>query len=223
MTNSQNQTTGSVMHGDCIELMKRLPTGGIDFILTDPPYITRYQDRSGRTVANDDNSTWLQPAFAEMYRVLKDDSFCVSFYGWSKADLFIEAWRNAGFRIVGHIVFRKRYASATRFLEYRHEQAYLLAKGNPSAPERAPPDVIDWTYTGNRFHPTQKPVGILKPLIEAFSRPGDVVLDPFCGAGSTLIAAGETGRNGLGFEMDGLHARTAQKRLMQAFETERAA
>lgn len=222
MMNSLNQTIGSIMHGDCIELMKKLPTGGIDFILTDPPYITRYQDRQGRSVANDDNARWLQPAFTEMYRVLKEDAFCVSFYGWHKADLFIAAWRQAGFRIVGHIVFRKRYPSSTRFLEYRHEQAYLLAKGNPAPPDRAPPDVIDWTYTGNRLHPTQKPVGILKPLIEAFSVPGEFVLDPFCGSGSTLVAARETNRHALGFELDSAHCRTAQCRLATV-EAERVA
>jgi hypothetical protein len=55
-------------------------------------------------------------------------AFCISFYGWNKADLFIDAWRSAGFRIVGHVVFRKRYPSSTRFLRYQHEQAYVLSK-----------------------------------------------------------------------------------------------
>jgi len=86
-------------------------------------------------VTNDDNGRWLRPAFTQMYRLLKNGSFCVSFYGWNKADLFISAWRAAGFRIVGHIVFRKRYASSARFLRYQHEQAYLLAKGDVIPPE----------------------------------------------------------------------------------------
>ena len=68
----------------------------------------------GRTVANDDNDVWVKPAFAKMYRVLARGRFCVSFYGWNKADAFIAAWRAAGFRLVGHIVFRKRYASTSR-------------------------------------------------------------------------------------------------------------
>jgi hypothetical protein len=45
-------------------------------------------------VINDDNGAWLQPAFTQMYRLLKPGSFCVSFYGWSKADRFIAAWRS---------------------------------------------------------------------------------------------------------------------------------
>jgi DNA modification methylase len=91
-------------------------------------------------------------------------SFCVSFYGWHKADLFIAAWRAAGFRVVGHIVFRKRYASSVRFMRSQHELAYLLAKGEPSPPPAPLPDVLDWAYSGNHLHPTQKPVEALKPL-----------------------------------------------------------
>ena len=152
-------------------------------------------------------------AFAEMFRVLRPDAFCVSFYGYTKTDLFMDAWKSAGFRVAGHFVFPKKYASSSYHTEYRHEQAYLLAKGWPDRPCRPPPDVINWTYTGNKLHPTQKPVGILKPLIEAFSRPGDTVLDPFCGSGSTLVAARELDRRYVGIELDPAHARTAEERL----------
>jgi DNA modification methylase len=92
----------TVMHGDCVEIMRSMQPGSVDFVITDPPYITRYADRSGRSVANDDNARWLKPAFAQMHRLLKSAAFCVSFYGWNKADLFIDAWRAAGFRIRGH-------------------------------------------------------------------------------------------------------------------------
>ncbi|MER9586484.1 hypothetical protein [Mesorhizobium sp. M0276] len=64
-------TCNTVLLGDCIEQMQRLAAGSVDFILTDPPYLVRYRDRSGRTVANDNNARWLKPAFAEMHRVLK--------------------------------------------------------------------------------------------------------------------------------------------------------
>jgi hypothetical protein len=64
-------------------------------VITDPPYITRYCARDGRTVANGDNARWLKPAFAQMHRLLKSAAFCISFYGWNKADLFIDAWRAA--------------------------------------------------------------------------------------------------------------------------------
>ena len=203
----------TVVRGDCLNVMKEMPSRSVDLILTDPPYLVRYVDRSGRSVKNDDNDKWLDPAFAQMHRVLKDNSFCVSFYAWNKVDRFVDAWKKAGFRIAGHVVFTKKYASSARFMSYQHEQAYLLAKGNPPPPHNPPPDVIGWTYTGNKLHPTQKPVGIFVPLIEAFTKPGDTVLDPFCGSGSTLVAAQGLGRRVIGIELDEAHHRTASQRL----------
>jgi len=165
-------------------------------------------------VANDaGDGAWLKPAFRQMHRVLRPDSLCVSFYGWNKVDLFMDAWKSAGFSVVGHIVFRKRYGSNARFLSYRHESAYLLAKGRPPLPASPVPDVLDWEYSGNQLHPTQKPVQPLKTLIEAFTKPGAVVLDPFCGSGSTLVAAQELGRRFIGIELDEQHHRTASVRL----------
>jgi site-specific DNA-methyltransferase (adenine-specific) len=212
-TNQTSTPANTVVHGDCIEIMHSLPANSIDFILTDPPYLVHYRDRENRSIHNDSNADWLKPAFAEAFRVLQPDHFMVSFYGWTQVDKFFDAWRSAGFRIVGHLVFRKQYTSKARFLQYQHEQAYLLAKGNPALPEHAIPDVIDMPYSGNKLHPTQKPIPALKPLIESFTKRGDLVLDPFCGSGSTLLAAKILKRRYLGIELDATYHAAATKRL----------
>jgi DNA modification methylase len=209
MTILRNQ----ILNADCLKAMPMLLDRSIDFILTDPPYITRYKSRDGRTVPNDDNDAWLQPAFGEMYRVLAKDSFCVSFYGWPRADRFMQAYRAAGFRVVGHLMFPKTYASSTRFLRYQHESAHLLAKGNPSQPQAPIGDVIPWEYTGNKLHPTQKPLAVLSPLIQAFSQLGDTVLDPFAGSGSSLLAAKMLSRSYIGIELDVRYHAIARRRL----------
>lgn len=108
----QQEVKNRILQGDCVQVMAELPGSLVDFILTDPPYLVNYTSRDGRGVPNDDNDKWLKPAFKQMYRLLKPDSFCVSFYGWSRADKFIAAWRAAGFRLVGHLVFTKEYASS---------------------------------------------------------------------------------------------------------------
>ena len=193
--------------------MGSLPAESVQLVLTDPPYACRYESREGQTVHNDDNTDWLAPAFAEIYRLLARDSLCASFYGWHVADEFITAWRAVGFRIVGHMVFPKPYSSSKRFLAQRHEQAYLLVKGRPRTPPEPISDVLPWHYTGNKLHPTQKPVEPLQRIIEAFSKPGELVLDPFCGSGSTLAAAKNAGRDWLGIEIDEDHFVTAVGRL----------
>ena len=137
----------SVLHGDCIQRMSALPDACVDFVLTDPPYLCRYTERSGRRVFNDDNHSWVEPAFAQAYRVLKPDSVCVSFYGWNQADVFLSAWRTAGFQPVGHIVFAKPYNASARYVAHRHECAYVLVKGRPPLPANPLPDVMPWHYT----------------------------------------------------------------------------
>jgi site-specific DNA-methyltransferase (adenine-specific) len=202
-----------VITGDCLAVLPTLAAGSADLIVTDPPYLVCYRDRHGRTVANDDNAEWLRPAFAEAYRVLRDDAYAVSFYGWQATDQFMAAWKAAGFRVVGHVVFTKDYASSTGALARCHESAYVLAKGRPRRPQAPIHDVLPFAYTGNRHHPTEKPALSLLPLITAFSADGELVLDPFCGSGSTLLAAKAVRRRYLGIELDPVHAETARRRL----------
>lgn len=211
-----------IILGDCLAVMPTFPDRCVDLVLTDPPYLVNYQDRSGRSIANDNDDVWLAPAFKQIYRVLRDDSLCISFYGWNRVDRFFAAWRAAGFRAVGHIVFAKPYQSKARFLGYRHEAAYLLAKGRPAVPQTPPADVQPWQYSGNRLHPTQKPVSALVPLIEAFSPPRGIVLDPFAGSGSTCVAARQAGRRYVGIELDARWHAAAVERL-QAEQHERLA
>jgi adenine-specific DNA-methyltransferase len=201
------------LQGDCLSVLPTLPSASVDFVLTDPPYMVNFKDRRGRSISNDVNDDWLRPAFFELFRVMRPNSLCVSFYGWSRADRFLNAWLAVGFRPVGHLVFPKPYASSSRFLQYQHESAFLLAKGRPAVPASPPSDVLPWKYTGNALHPTQKPVSSLVPLIEAFCPVNGVTLDPFACSGSTCAAAVSIGRRYIGIELDGHYYAVAKKRL----------
>jgi len=198
--------------------MRQMPANCVDFTLTDPPYLVNYRDRDGRTIQNDAKADWLKPAMREAYRVLKQNRVMVCFYGWTKVDMFFDAWKEAGFQPVGHIVFRKTYSSKARFLSYQHEQAYLLAKGRPPLPNQPVADVIDMPYSGNKLHPTQKPMAALAPLVRSFTLPGELVLDPFAGSGSSSAAALLAGRQYLGVEMDDTYFEHAANRLSRVKE-----
>ena len=197
--------TGVLVQGDCIQEMRRLPKNCINTIITDPPYGVAYKDRTGRSIANDVDLRWLKPAFTEMYRVLRDDSYAVCFYGFNRIAEFQAAWQQAGFRLAGPLAFVKDYASnkgKTSHTARCHENAVLLVKGRPQRSDSPPRDVYPFEYSGNRMHPTQKPLGTMRQLVQDFSKPGDIVLDPFGGSGTTAHAAILEGRGFHTMELD---------------------
>lgn len=204
----------SLVNGSCLDVMATFEAGTVDLVLTDPPYVVRYRDRDGRSIANDDNTDWMGPAYGHMARVLKPGGLLVSFYGMHVADHMLTHCKAAGLEPVAHLVFVKRYASSRGLTERRHEQAYVFAKGRPQRHAEAISDVLGWQYTGNRHHPTEKPVGVLRQLVRAFSPAGGVVLDPFCGSGSTVLAAMAEGRDAIGIELDKRWYDAAVSRVM---------
>jgi DNA modification methylase len=220
--NHIGQFVNRVLRGDCIDVMKHFPSNSIGFSLNDPPYLVNYakNDRQGRGYENDNPQRpwWIAPAFTEIYRVLKPDSFCLSFYGWPQGDEFIKAWKSVGFRPVAHFTFIKEYPSAEGYVKMHHEQAYLLAKGKPFSQHKIP-DVQPFYYTGNRMHPTEKSPDTLRPIIQAFSKSEDIVLDAFAGSGSTLEAAQREGRKFIGIELSPEYAQVAADRVVMTNRT----
>jgi site-specific DNA-methyltransferase (adenine-specific) len=180
---------GQVIHGDCVEVMATIPSESVDLVVTDPPYLVSYRSRDGRRCENDDNAEWVEPAFREIFRVLKPNRFCATFYGWPWVDKFMAAWKQSGFRPVSHFTWVKPHTSYVGYTAGHHEVGYLLAKGKPPKPKVPLSDVLPWKYTGNKFHPNEKPVMAIQPLIETYSAAGEIVLDPFAGSGTAAVAA----------------------------------
>jgi len=82
---------------------------------------------------------------------------------------------------------------------------------------------IDYMWNGmikqkpeTRYHPTQKPLAVMKWIIENYSNPGDTILDPFMGSGTTGVACVQTGRNFIGIEIDPTYFAIAEKRIKDA-------
>ena len=67
-----------------------------------------------------------------------------------------------------------------------------------------------------KYHVSQKPVRIMAHLIQKYTKPGDLILDPFTGSGSTLVAAMKTGRRAIGIEIDEAYVRIAERRIAEA-------
>ena len=202
-----------ILCGESTNILSQFANETIDIVITDPPYLCNYKDRSGRTVANDTNADAVLNVFDEVYRVMKPNSYCISFYGWNAVEKFTQKWTGLGFKIVGHFVWAKKYASSTGYTKHQSESAFLLVKGNPAKPQQPISNVQEWEYTGNKSHPTEKAVSIISPLIKAFSKEGDIVLDPFSGSGSTSVAAALNNRQYMGIELESKYCDLARRRL----------
>ncbi len=202
-----------IICGEAAQTLSTFPDCCIDLVVTDPPYLCKYRDRTGRTVRNDANPDAVLPVYKGLYRVLKPDTYCISFYGWNAISEFSNAWSGAGFRTIGHIVWPKRYASGKGHTRYQHEAAFVLVKGCPKMPENPVSSVQKWKYTGNKRHPTEKATSVIAPLVKGFSNTGDLVLDPFAGSGTTAVAAAIHGRDYLGIELEQKYCDVARQRL----------
>ena len=97
-----------------------------------------------------------------------------------------------------------------------HEVCIYVKLGRRPVPKRRQGVLtFDKVPTGKNIHPTEKPVGLLKELIEMSTEPGDLVVDPYSGSGSTAYAAMLTGRNSLSFEIDAKWIPDSRARLQQ--------
>lgn len=83
-------------------------------------------------------------------------------------------------------------------------------------------DLISFNVSGDKpDHPSPKPIKAMKALIERLTKPDDIILDPFAGSGTTLVAAEEMGRRYLGFEISEQYCKIANRRLDAAKRQER--
>lgn len=150
----------------------------------------------------------------------------IVFCSFQQLNTVIEYARRYGFRHYIPLVFCKNYSAqvlksnmkivgATEYglVLYRDKLPKFRNDGNM---------VFNWfewrrdsTKDYPKIHPTQKPVGLLKRLIEVFTDPGDIVIDPCAGSGSTLRAAYELGRNSYGFEVDRNFYQKAVKEMIE--------
>lgn len=215
---------------DCIEGMSQLPSGSVDLIVTDPPYLMNY--RSNRRVkaekfnhiANDVNAHDLISEYlAECYRVLKDDTAIYVFCSWHHIDFFKTEFERH-FKLKNVIVWNKNnhgsgdlkgaYAPKHEFILYGH-------KGRSLFREKRIPDVIDCAKIPSvrLTHPTEKPTDLLEIFVRNSSDVGDVVLDGFAGTGSLPITAARNGRNFIGFEIETSYVAIANQRLSELEET----
>lgn len=212
-----------LLKGDCLELMKDIPDGSIDMILTDPPYGMDYQSNwrvrteKFRKMENDKTLEWLNEFTNHSFRIMKENTSAYIFCSWHNVDLFKQAFQEK-FKIKNIIVWVKNnHGSGDLKGAYapKHEFIIFMHKGRSLFRGKRGPDVIniDKVVPSKMTHPTEKPIGINELFIKNSSDVNNVILDPFMGSGSTGIAAKNLNRDFIGIELDDEYFQIAENRI----------
>jgi len=208
-----NDFINKVIQGDCLEVMKHIPDGAVDLVLTDPPYGIKLPRKSNRYgVATNfsrksDGSDWddqrpPKEAFDEMFRVSQHQIVFGANYFWEYfyATPCYLIWDK---RVtLPSVPFADTEFAWTSFNKMS-KKYNLINHGFISQMNEA------------REHPTQKPLALFKSILIDFSNEGDLILDPFLGSGTTVVAAKELGRRFIGIEIEPKYCEIANNRLRQ--------
>ena len=243
----------TILKGDCIAEMARLPAKSVDMIFADPPYNLQlggdlFRPEGGRVDAVDDDwdkfdslaayDDFTREWLAEARRILKDDGTIWVIGSYHNIYRVGALLQDAEFWILNDIVWRKSNPMpnfrGTRFTN-AHETLLWCAKDekarytfNYRAMKALNDDLqmrSDWVLpicsgserakdeAGDKAHPTQKPEALLYRVLLACTKPGDVVLDPFFGTGTTGAVARRLGRRWIGIEREEAYVRVARQRI----------
>jgi site-specific DNA-methyltransferase (adenine-specific) len=200
--------------GDCREVMATLVDEPIAWVVTDPPYGIGFAKGDGGREVN---------GYRSLRRgtdpILGDDQPFdpTPFLRWPSiffgADHFAErlpvggswhVWDKRAYSTIEDSYANVEFIWAS--VKAKSEIIEHLWKGVQQASEKGKP----------KYHVSQKPVRVLRHLIERFTKPGDLILDPFMGSGTTGVACLKTGRRFIGIEIDPTYHAIAERRLAEA-------
>ena len=224
-----------LINGDCVEELKKIPDHSINLILCDPPYnLAKYSTGNmtfdWRTDRNNDIAKWDEQEFnpsdflSEFKRIIKHDGNIFVFTSYNLIGKWHEAF-DPNFDTFQFMVWHKTNPvpnfRKSSFLNSCEMIACMWNKGhtwnfkNQSEMHNffESPICMGEERLKNPKHPTQKPVKLLKHIIEIASNEGDIVLDMFMGVGSTGVAALELNRKFIGIELDKTYYDAAENRI----------
>ena len=224
----------NVSHMDYRDFLAGVEPGSVDLLLTDPPYAisrkTGFQSvKKGveRFAVSMDFGEWdhaeidLDALCGLSYAALREGGTAIIWYDLWKITHVDDALRAAGFGIIRLVLWEKTNPvplnSKTNYLSNPREVAVLGVKGSrPTFHSKYDSGIYEAPiprHGGKRIHPTQKPVDLFAKLIEKHSNPGDLVVDPFLGSGTTAVAAIKSGRSFSGCDISSAYVDAAQERM----------
>lgn len=244
----------TIVLGDCIAELNKLPPASVDLVFADPPYNLQLEGalvRPDNSMVDAVDDDWDKFASFETYdnftrawlsacrRVMKPDATLFVIGSYHNIFRVGAILQDLGFWMLNDIIWRKanpmpnfrgrRFTNAHETLIWAARDAKAkgytfhyeaLKSGNEDSQVRS-----DWFFPictgdervkdedGRKAHPTQKPEALLAKIILAATNPGDVIIDPFFGSGTTGAVAKKLGRHFIGFEREKSYERVAKKRI----------
>lgn len=234
-----------IILGDALVELKRMRAASVDLIVADPPYNLGKDYGNNHDIRGFDeylafSRAWLR----EAYRILKPDGTIYVFMGFRfisylydmldrDLSMFFNSW------IVWHYT---QGMGKTKGFSPRHDDILMFTKGKDfvfnldgiRVPQKFyrernnmrganPGDVWEFSHVhycneNRQAHPTQKPEGLIERMVLASSNPGDTVLDPFSGSGTTLRVCQQLSRAGVGIELNPEYVESTKRRLDKEFK-----
>lgn len=232
--------------GDCFDYLPGIPDGSVDMVLTDMPYGTTANDWDVKPDLGElFDEFWrvckLNAAVVCFSQMPFTAELVMACRKWFRYEWIWDKKMSTGFlncnkmplkRHENIVVFYKRlpvynpqmrdgepyFRTSSDKVRESWNMAVFPAHENKDG-KRYPVDILtDFTNAGNvnKDHPTQKPVPLCEYLIKTYTNPGETVLDPFMGAGTTGVACANTGRNFIGCELLENYYDIACKRIEEA-------
>jgi len=211
-----------IKHCDANDLLSTIQDGGIDLIVTDPPYGINFRSNSRKATPKFDKiKDDVDPDYAilnEFYRVLKDNSALYLYTRWDVYPKWKKEIENAGFVVKNMCIWYKPgggMGDLEGSYSPEHEICIFAHKGRHKIRGKRISDV--WKLRkdppGSYIHPTQKPVHAMELPVLKSSDEGDLILDPYSGSGSTGVACAKSKRRFLGCDIEEKYVNLANKRI----------
>lgn len=214
----------TIYNGDCRDVMSSI--SGANCVLTDPPYMfgmasTMHEGKAGGWGDMMNSSSFYACLLRKFQKIVENRSGSAwVFNSWRSFPILARAAFDAEWPIESLMIWDKEWIGpgGMRGLRPSYEVCALFCCKEFQFLNRGQPDIVrsKW-HPGNRQsdHPAEKPVALLMRIIENSTKTGELVMDPFCGSGSTLVAAKQAGRKSVGIEIEEKWCEVAAKRLQQ--------
>lgn len=236
-----------IVNGDCLEVLKTIPDESVDCILTDPPYnlglfmhnrntnLAKMRDNQFAYAGwdNIEYEEWcsnMREFLKECSRILKPKGTLISFMSIIKVESFIRFAEEVGFYYKTTGIWHKKNPMPRnmnlQFVNSTESWVYFINRGTSGTFHNNGKVVHDYLESSvtplsekkHGKHPTQKPLSIMKQLINLTTNEGDIVLDPFMGSGSSCVAAALLNRNFIGIELNESYFDITSKRLEEVLK-----